>query len=266
MTRIVLTNDDGVFSPGLHALALALDKEGHDITVAAPSSERSGWGAGVGTLDNGAEFEIQEYKIPSAPDIKAWGIDGPPAFCVLTAMLGTFGEPPELVISGSNDGANCGRGILHSGTVGAAMIAQNFGISGIAISQKRTESPMLWETSGLVATAAATWIMKAPRKTVLNINVPNKPIAQIRGAQWGRIAAFGTTKTSLEGTIPGKLRIVVSPRDVELKQDTDTALVDEGYIAITSLTGFRSELDSSVDAPAEIETFLQTKNRSGEIS
>jgi 5'-nucleotidase len=125
---------------------------------------------------------------------------------------------------------------------------------------------MLWETSGLVATAAATWIMKAPRKTVLNINVPNKPIAQIRGAQWGRIAAFGTTKTSLEGTIPGKLRIVVSPRDVELKQDTDTALVDEGYIAITSLTGFRSELDSSVDAPAEIETFLQTKNRSGEIS
>ena len=63
MTRIVLTNDDGVFSPGLHALALALDKEGHDITVAAPSSERSGWGAGVGTLDNGAEFEIKEYLL-----------------------------------------------------------------------------------------------------------------------------------------------------------------------------------------------------------
>ncbi len=125
---------------------------------------------------------------------------------------------------------------------------------------------MLWETSGLVATAAATWIMKAPRKTVLNINVPNKPIAQIRGVQWGRIAAFGTTKTSLKGTIPGKLRIVVSPRDVELKQDTDTALVDEGYIAITSLTGFRSELDSSVDAPAEIGTFIQAKNGSGEIS
>ena len=181
-------------------------------------------------------------------------------------MLGTFGKPPELVISGSNDGANCGRGILHSGTVGAAMIAQNFGISGIAISQKRTESQMLWETSGLVATAATTWIMKAPRKTVLNINVPNKPISQIRGVKWGRIAAFGTTKTSLEGTIPGKLRIVVSPRDVELKQDTDTALVDEDYIAVTGLTGFRSEVDSSDDAPAKIEAFIRSKNGIGEIT
>ncbi|MEG3587071.1 MAG: 5'/3'-nucleotidase SurE [Actinomycetota bacterium] len=259
MARIVLTNDDGIFSPGLHALAIALNSEGHDITVAAPSNERSGWGAGVGTLDNGAEFEIQQYTIPSAPNIAAWGIDGPPAFCVLTAMLGTFGEPPELVISGSNDGANCGRGILHSGTIGAAMIAQNFGISGIAISQKRTESQMLWETSGVVAAAATTWIMQAPRKTVLNINVPNKPVAQIRGVRWGRIAAFGTTKTSLEGTIPGKLRIVVSPRDVELKQDTDTALVDEGFIAVTGLTGYRSEVDSSNMAPAALEAHLQAK-------
>ena len=69
MTKIILTNDDGVFSPGLHALAVALDKAGYEIIVAAPSSERSGWGAGVGTLDNGVEFEIQQYIIPDAPHI-----------------------------------------------------------------------------------------------------------------------------------------------------------------------------------------------------
>mgnify|MGYP001177161619 FL=1 len=256
MARIVLTNDDGVQSTGLHAIAIALDRAGHEITVAAPSSERSGWGAGVGTLDDGAEFEIQPYTISGAPHIPAWGIDGPPAFCVLTAMLETFGEAPELVVSGSNDGANCGRGVLHSGTVGAAMIAQNFGISGIAISQKRDGSEMLWETSGIVATAATDWIMQAPRKTVLNINIPNKPIAEIHGVRWGRIAAFGTTKTSLHGSIPGKLRIAVTPRDVELKPDTDTSLVDEGYISVTGLIGFRPETTVSSGAVEAIEAFV----------
>ena len=256
MTKIILTNDDGVFSPGLHALAVALDKAGYEIIVAAPSSERSGWGAGVGTLDNGVEFEIQQYIIPDAPHIKAWGIDGPPAFCVLTAMLGTFGEPPELVISGSNDGANCGRGILHSGTIGAAMIAQNFGISAIAISQRRSNSTMLWETSGAVAVAASEWILGAPRKTVININVPNKPIKEIRGVQRGRIAAFGTTKTSLKGEVPGKVKIVVTDRDVELKPDKDTALVDGGFVTITSLVGFRSETKASDGAPEAIQALL----------
>ena len=103
MARIVLTNDDGVSSSGIHALAIALDQEGHDIAVVAPSGERSGWGAGVGTLDDGAEFAVEQYKIPEYEHIKAWGLDGPPAFCVLSAMLGRFGKPPELVISGSND-------------------------------------------------------------------------------------------------------------------------------------------------------------------
>ncbi len=257
MARIVLTNDDGVESSGLHEVARTLDREGHQITVAAPSSERSGWGAGVGTLDDGAEFEIKSYTIPDAPHIEAWGIDGPPAFCVLTAMLETFWERPELVVSGSNDGANCGRGVLHSGTVGAAMIAQNFGISGIAISQKRDLTDMLWETSGIVAVAATEWILQAPRKTVLNINIPNKPISEIHGVRWGRVAAFGTTKTSLQGDIPGKLRISVSPRDVELKTDTDTSLVDKGYISVTGLIGFRSETTVSGSAAEVIEALVK---------
>ena len=241
MARIVLTNDDGVSSPGIHALAVALDKEGHDIAVVAPSNERSGWGAGVGTLDDGAEFRIQQYIIPENDHIRAWGIDGPPAFCVLAAMLGKFGNPPDLVISGSNDGANCGRGILHSGTVGAAMIAQNFGISGIALSQKRNGKPMLWETSGIVAVAAAKRILEMPRKTVWNINTPNERPESLRGVRWGRIAAFGTTKTSLEETMAGTLRITVTPRDVELSPDTDTALVDAGYVSVTGLIGFRTD-------------------------
>ena len=253
MARIVLTNDDGVTSPGIHALAIALDREGHDITVVAPSNERSGWGAGVGTLDDGAEFGIQQYSIPNNEHIRAWGIDGPPAFCVLAAMLGSFGEPPELVLSGSNDGANCGRGILHSGTVGAAMIAQNFGISGIALSQKRNGKPMLWETSGVIAVAAVRQILDLPRKTVWNINTPNERPESLRGVRWGRIAAFGTTKTSLEETESGKLRIKVTSRDVELSPDTDTALVDAGYVSVTGLIGFRADGIENTNLVASLE-------------
>ena len=255
MARILITNDDGVSSQGLHAVAIALHNAGHDVLAVAPSGERSGWGAGVGTLDDGAEFSVEQFSVPGYEEIAAWGVDGPPAFCVLTAMLETFGEKPELVISGSNDGANCGRGILHSGTVGGAMIAQNFGISGIALSQKRTEREMLWNTSGLVAVAAANWILDAPRKTVLNINIPNETTEEIKGARLARIAAFGTTKTSLTGTTPGNLQIKVSPRDVKLSPDTDTALVDEGYITITNLVGYRSENDQCNGAAASIENY-----------
>ena len=256
MARILITNDDGISSLGLHAVAIALHKAGHDVLAVAPSNERSGWGAGVGTLDDGAEFCVEQFSIPSFDEIPAWGVDGPPAFCVLTAMLETFGDRPELVISGSNDGANCGRGILHSGTVGGAMIAQNFGISGIALSQKRTRNEMIWETSGEVAVAATNWILDAPRKTVLNINIPNQQLKEIKGVREARIAAFGTTRTSLVGTVPGNLRITVSPRDVELSPDTDTALVDEGYITITGLTGYRSAGRLHKEAAEQIEGFV----------
>ena len=255
MARILITNDDGISSLGLHAVAIALHDAGHDVLAVAPSGERSGWGDGVGTLDNGSEFSVEQFEIPGYERISAWGVDGPPAFCVLTAMLETFGQRPDLVISGSNDGANCGRGILHSGTVGGAMISQNFGLSGIALSQKRTPSKMVWETSGEVAVAAVKWITEAPRKTVLNINIPNTTIDKVKGARIARIAAFGTTQTSLTGTVPGNLRIKVSPREVKLASDTDTALLDEGFITVTGLIGYRSENEKCEEVAESIERY-----------
>ena len=100
---------------------------------------------------------------------------------------------------------------------------------------------MLWETSGEVTVAAVQQVLELPRKTVWNINIPNERTDSLRGVRWGRIAAFGTTKTSLEEARPGVLRIKVTPRDVELSPDTDTALVDAGYVSITGLIGFRTD-------------------------
>lgn len=256
MARLLLTNDDGVESPGIHAIAAALHDAGHEVVVAAPTDERSGWGAGVGYLVDGVEFDVVRHEIPGRPEIAAWGVEGPPAFCVLTAMLETFGERPDLVVSGSNIGTNCGRGVLQSGTVGGAMIAQNFGISAMAISQVHEDGQdMLWDTSGAVTVAAVDWLLDAPRKTVLNINVPNRQVAELEGVRWARLAAFGTSTTGIAGEAPGRMRVTVTPREVQLKPDTDTHQVDEGFVTVTGLVGFRHEDDVS---PAAVEAMAAT--------
>lgn len=256
MARLLLTNDDGVHSPGIHAMAVALRDAGHEVVVVAPSGERSGWGAGVGTLLDGVEVEVTAHQVPDADDIVTWAVDGPPAFCVLTAMLETYGPRPDLVVSGINDGTNCGRGVLQSGTVGGALIAQNFGLSAMAISQKVTDEPMKWATGAAVSVAAVDWLLGAPRKTVINVNVPNLELGDLAGVRWARLAAFGTTSTSLEGAVPGTLTVRVTPRDVQLKPDTDTALVDMGYVTVTGLTGIRAESEDSGPAAAAMEAAL----------
>ncbi len=255
--RLLLTNDDGVHSPGIHAIAIALHDAGHDVTVVGPASEHSGWGAGVGTLVDGVEVHVDTYEIPGASHIAAWSVSGPPALCVLVGMLGTFGERPELVVSGINDGTNAGRGVLQSGTVGGAMIGQTFGVSGLAMSQHVTEEPMRWETGAAVTVAAVDWLGSAPPKTVLNVNVPNVAVEDLAGVRWARLAAFGTSSTGFVGEIPGTLTVKTTPRDVQLKPDTDTHLVDEGYVTVTGLIGFRAESDVAGEAAPAIEAALK---------
>ena len=258
MARLLITNDDGIDAPGIHAIAGALHEAGHDVVVAAPLDERSGWGAGVGHMISGSEFDVEAKEVPGyGGAIPAWGVEGPPAFCVLTAMMETFGPRPDLVVSGSNIGLNLGRGVLQSGTVGAAMIAQNFGLSALAISQAHAApSEMIWSTSGDVACSAVDWLVDAERKTVLNINVPNLATDELRGVRWARLAAFGSSSMAIVGEAPGKMRVETTPRDVQLKPDTDTHQVDEGYVTVTGLIGFRHEADVSRGAADAIAASL----------
>lgn len=132
--RVMVTNDDGVASPGLHALAGALVAAGHDVVVAAPDRDMSGSAAAIGQIHVDEEIEAELVELPGLTGVPAYAVDGPPGLCVLAARLGGFGEPPELVVSGVNPGCNTGRAILHSGTVGAALTAANFGCRGLAVS------------------------------------------------------------------------------------------------------------------------------------
>ena len=250
--RILVTNDDGVLAPGLAVLARAMVETGHDVTVVAPLGDRSGSGAGIGPvyLEEGVPFEEVALEGIDAP---AFGVDAMPAFAVLAARLGAFGDPPDLIVSGINPGHNTGRAVLHSGTVGAALTAANFGVSGLAVSVGWDEEPR-FDTAALVAAAALPWLADAPPKTVLNINVPGIGIEDVKGVATARLAPFGTVRTAIVGSDQGRLQVELHQTDVRLDDDMDTALVAAGYVAVTSLTGVGAVVDD--EAPAFIQSRL----------
>ena len=132
--RILVTNDDGIDSDGLHELARALVDLG-DVTVVAPDAEYSGAGASLGAMHL-IRPEVHDAHIDGVD--RAWSVSGPPGLCVIYSRLGLFGDPFDLVVAGINPGMNVGRSVYHSGTVGAALTARNGKITGIAVSQAVT--------------------------------------------------------------------------------------------------------------------------------
>lgn len=237
MARVLVTNDDGVHAVGILALAVALAKEGHDVVVAAPLEDFSGSGAALGPGHaNGVRTE--RLEIPDLPDVPIYGVDGPPGMCVMAAHLGAFGDRPDIIASGINLGGNTGRSILFSGTVGAALAAANFGLKGVAVSQSLGD-PWEIDTGATFGAAAVAWALERPTGTVLNVNVPNLSVGQVRGVRSGRLAPFGVVRTVLEGEVDGHLQLVLRETEDELDADTDTMLVNAGYVSVNALVGPR---------------------------
>ena len=191
--RILVTNDDGIDSIGLHVLARAMKPFG-EVVIAAPNTEYSGYGAALGTLHNMKPNVRKEYV--EGID-EAWSISAPPALCAMFGRLGVFGDI-DLVVSGINPGANVGRAVYHSGTVGACLTARNGGISGVAVSQsvdafgvegqgwEEALGSQVWQGAGDVAAiAVGALIQDMPDEPiVLNINVPNRLAEDMAG--WKR--------------------------------------------------------------------------------
>ena len=132
--KVLVTNDDGIDAPGLHALAQALVADGRDVVVVAPARDMSGSGAAIGQVHLDQSIDARRVELPGLDGVPAYALDGAPGLCVLAARLGGFGDPPDVVMSGINPGCNTGRAVLHSGTVGAALTAANFGVRGLAVS------------------------------------------------------------------------------------------------------------------------------------
>lgn len=250
--KILVTNDDGVASPGLHALAAAVAAAGHDTMVVAPASDMSGAGASIGRIHADTHLEAERLELPGVEHVPAYALDGPPGLCVLAARLGGFGDPPGVVVSGINPGGNTGRSVLHSGTVGAALTAANFGGRGLAVSidvASESRGPQHWATAATVAVEALDWLLASPDLTVLNLNVPDRPLDDVLGARWGELAAFGTVRSAVVEPAPngGRLQVELRPSHVELPPDADTALVKAGYVAVTTITGIQATAPVDVD-------------------
>lgn len=129
--RILLVNDDGVYAAGINALASALKKE-HEVIVAAPKSERSGFSH---SLTYYKPFAVEKAVMVGNEDVEAYAVDASPADCTKFAIAHLLRErKPDLIISGINLGMNVGIDTCYSGTVGAAMEAAMFGYKAMAVS------------------------------------------------------------------------------------------------------------------------------------
>ena len=187
--RILVTNDDGVDSPGIHALAAALVDDGHDVLVVAPTDDRSGAGASIGRLHGGGPPPVERRVWDELPDLPVHAIDAPPATAVFAACLGAFGDLPDLVASGINPGANTGHLVLHSGTVGATLTAAGYGVPGLAVSIDWSRPGVRVGHRGAVRGRRGRVGRQTRRRpAVLNINVPNLPFGEVLGIREAELA------------------------------------------------------------------------------
>lgn len=247
---VLVTNDDGVASPGLAALVRAVVGPGRQAVVAAPATDQSGTSAAVAPRPpEGVHIEpvtIAGLDEPGFEDLLAFAVDGPPALAVLAARLGQLGPraaSAKVVASGVNLGQNTGAAVLFSGTVGAALAAANVGLSGLAVSISAFE-PAHLPTATTVAAAALDWILEAPPGTVLNVNVPDLPVDRLAGVCQPPLATFGTVQAAVREPQDGPYTAQFLTTQPDPEPGTDAALLREGWVTVTALLGVRADEDA----------------------
>jgi 5'-nucleotidase len=239
--RVLVTNDDGIGSPGLQRLATALEAR-YDVVVAAPSEDVSGCGTGIGRYDAAAPTRLRRTDLDG---VEAYSLKGPPGLAVMAAALGAFGSLPDLVVSGINAGINTGTSIIHSGTVGAVLTARTFGLDGLAVSLGPGDR-WYWDTAVEVACSAADWVLRQAAPTTLNVNVPGRPSTSLLEARWADIDEFGHFQVATADEHEGFLDLTVRDREAGRRPGSDTALCLAGHVTLTLLSPL-----GSVDGPQQ---------------
>jgi len=245
MTRALITNDDGIASAGLYALARAALDAGLDVVVAAPAEEASGSSAaitGTNTIavtghTDASTIHVEKRELAELPGIPAYSVRAAPGLIALLAAHGAFGDPPDLVLSGINRGANLGRVILHSGTVGAALTGGVNDACGLAVSLDVGLDPSAyhWDTAAAVVRRLIPVLLEHPRGTVFNVNVPNVPLDTEVDVREATLAPFGIVQTTMTEPIEGNVRLTVRELPDDPIEGTDAALLAAGFATITNV-------------------------------
>lgn len=233
--RILITNDDGIDSAGIHALARAVEGAGYEVTVVAPDHDASGTATALGRISPESPVKVSRQQVAGLHGA-AYAIAGPPALCVVAAHLEAFGPKPDVVISGINAGLNTGRSTLHSGTVGAVLTAQNFGLRGLAVSLESSDE-WHWDAAASLALQVLPALLNGPRRGAVSLNVPALPIEAIGGIRWAGLAAYNSVRSSVSTMESGYIRFDLVGTDYEPEEATDLAVVRAGYASLTALHG-----------------------------
>jgi len=227
--KILISNDDGYLAEGIKTLADALSTLG-EITVVAPDRNRSGASNSL-TLEN----PLRLTKL----DNGVYRVEGTPTDCVHLAVTGLLDKEPDMVVAGINAGANLGDDVLYSGTVAAAMEGRFLGLPAIAISLASNDA-VHYETAGWVAKKLLEKLKTSslPADTILNVNVPDLPIAELTGFESTRLGHRHKAEPVVKEYDPrGRPMYWVGPAGEE--QDagpgTDFDAIRRGAVSVTPL-------------------------------
>ena len=247
-TRVLITNDDGVESPGIHALARHVEQAGYEVLVVAPDHDASGTGAALGRISPDHPIALTETSIDGLA-ANVYAINGTPALCVMVCNLEAFAPRPDIVISGINAGLNTGRAALHSGTVGAALAAQNFGLRALSVSLASSEQ-WHWDTAAQLAVEVLPAVVDGPDRGLLNLSVPGVPRDKVRGILWTGMAEFNSVRGMVSKIENGELHLGFEETGHQPEADTDLGAVRDGYAAVTAIQG-TVEVWGPTGAPGE---------------
>lgn len=232
--QILVTNDDGITSPGIHALFEAMRELG-EVTMVAPEVQRSAVGHAI-TRD--APLRVRRFDVPGKP--AGFAVSGTPADCVQLAVRVLLDRAPDLVVSGINLGPNTATNVIYSGTVSAATEARMNGIPAMAISIGAFENP-LWETAAAYAVRLARLLLQhpLPPKVLLNVNVPNLPLDDVKGIKVTRQGDSGyREKFQLRAGDGGGSDYWAEGTYAmsDVYEDTDALALDQGFVSVTPVT------------------------------
>jgi 5'-nucleotidase len=226
---ILVTNDDGVYSPGIQVLAKRL-KDLDEVVIVAPDRERSAAGHSM-TLHRPLLIEQVKDGV--------YSVNGTPTDCVNIAVKGLLKEVPKLVVSGINKGPNLGDDVTYSGTVAGAIEALILNVPSFALSLSAREN-FRFADAAEVGVEIARMIMNdgLPKGTLLNVNVPNLPVADLRGTAVTRLGKRIYHQLTVERIDPrGKKYYWIGGGEPEWEHEsgTDFDAIDRGMVSVTPL-------------------------------
>ena len=231
--NILVTNDDGIHSRGIFRLWETMEEIGN-VTVVAPDTEKSAVGHAITISD---PIRIQEFIKNGG--FRGFSVDGTPADCVKIAGTAICKNPPDIVISGINAGANVGNNIIYSGTVSAATEGTMYNISSIAISLASQKSQD-FDFSTEIARKVVKAVLKngLPKGTLLNVNVPAIPPDKIKGIKITKQCHVFLKDRFEKREDPSGIQYywmtgeIVNPVDAS---DLDSSVLEDGYVSITPI-------------------------------